>query len=1207
MHARESNIEPAAKDTGSWLLESADFQDWAQRKRLDQHHGFFWIKGNPGSGKSTLVKKVYAHIRANSRDPSSIIAAFFFNARGSDLERSPVGLFRTLLYSLCQQISALRAVVLKKYLEKSKLLQPGWEWHVGEIKALLNSVVTPSVLEQRNLVLFVDALDECDLTQIKPVIRFFEDLAYSAVRQETKVNICLSSRYWPQFTIRHCFQTRVEVANQRDIATYVHNSMELPYPQEGSSIHLAYLRTKILEKASGIFLWVILVVQELLNAQDIGATHSELLNIVRKVPPDLSGLYLHQLQNTDVEGRLPLLRLLQCVFFSLRPLSITELRYALAFSTDTFTSYAEWSESNEYVENDTQMEKRICEISKGLVEIKFLPETDPGSQGAEARAPPATTVQFIHESVRDFLQATGFIVLQPSCPNQTADGHEMMKRICLTYLKVREVTVLQYVLEPFIESEWEHQMPSLFEDHPLLEYTVNYLFTHAAHAEQHGTRQDDFRTLMGGNLQGTFQRWRTLHDLVCVKRGKHFIAPYGYHYDWGQGAETRPLHIFSQYGLLTQDMANKEKNINIPGGHYQYAIHAAAANGNIDTVKLLLQNGTDPEAKDSDGNTVIDWAAFREDLSLLSLFKDKLSLMKLETRLLIVHLVQLETRYFYEILALLVPETRIPQSASDSVCMAARSARLLAFSFILDKCDRSIIIGEERLRACITCNHDREGKLEALFQKVGKVKITPLLLSNFLPPYNNTVNNTIVSLLFEQGEAEVDERLIDSICHFSHSSQLISQIKATNIDVPPFTSANIYSALEHGSAESVAFFIQHMDDISHSDVLFLAAATNRIHGGEVMRLLLGWRPTYRIGEDVMIVAVQNWLQAPTLLKAFIDRWDDLVFPVAALTIALEYQDRTIVGLVWDRCKLPAITEDLVISASYNRYPDEVVTFVLERNLSLSVSQTVVDEVVSRCSPSVVKLVLNRCKSLIVTEHLLVNAAKNGQHSVEMIDLLLDREPTHAVSEPLMVEAVRNDGYAVQIMTMFLKRGKPLLLSERVVEAAARPSIDGSEAFDLILQQNKDATISSSMIMIAMHGWAGDGIIPAMLRHDPSISMTEELLVAAATNRHGSLILGFLQRQGKINMPTLPTVHNRTRSTKRWWTFQKRPSSHKSKDVTPKITKKVIEAAAKNDDVQEARRILALFEAWGILEEADRKFYYKILEEHERVSGFRYLA
>ena len=58
----------------------------------------------------------------------------------------------------------------------------------------------------------------------------------------------------------------------------------------------------------------------------------------------------------------------------------------------------------------------------------------------------------------------------------------------------------------------------------------------------------------------------------------------------------------------------------------------------------------------------------------------------------------------------------------------------------------------------------------------------------------------------------------------------------------------------------------------------------------------------------------------------------------------------------------------------------------------------------------------------MTEDLLVNAARGGLRSVEIIDLLQDRDPTRAVSEPLTVEAVR-DRYAVQIMTMFLRARK----------------------------------------------------------------------------------------------------------------------------------------------------------------------------------------
>ncbi len=87
--------------------------------------------------------------------------------------------------------------------------------------------------------------------------------------------------------------------------------------------------------------------------------------------------------------------------------------------------------------------------------------------------------------------------------------------------------------------------------------------------------------------------------------------------------------------------------------------------------------------------------------------------------------------------------------------------------------------------------------------------------------------------------------------------------------------------------------------------------------------------------------------------------------------------------------------------------------------------------------------------------------------------------------------------------MFRRRGKPLLFSGKVVEAAASSYGVGSkrsEALSLILRQDKDATISRSMIMTAMQGMNGDEVISVMLRHDPSINVTEEHLIAAATNK-----------------------------------------------------------------------------------------------------------
>ena len=48
-------------------------------------------------------------------------------------------------------------------------------------------------------------------------------------------------------------------------------------------------------KAKGTFLWVVLVVQELLSACENGVTLGELDKILRRVPSDLWSFYEHQI------------------------------------------------------------------------------------------------------------------------------------------------------------------------------------------------------------------------------------------------------------------------------------------------------------------------------------------------------------------------------------------------------------------------------------------------------------------------------------------------------------------------------------------------------------------------------------------------------------------------------------------------------------------------------------------------------------------------------------------------------------------------------------------------------------------------------------------------------------------------------------------------------------------------------------------------
>ncbi|KAH7123077.1 hypothetical protein EDB81DRAFT_731796 [Dactylonectria macrodidyma] len=60
-----------------------------------ENHGFLWIRGKLGAGKSTIMSFAYKEATKHNQ---SIVISFFFNARGGSLERSTTGMYRSLLF-----------------------------------------------------------------------------------------------------------------------------------------------------------------------------------------------------------------------------------------------------------------------------------------------------------------------------------------------------------------------------------------------------------------------------------------------------------------------------------------------------------------------------------------------------------------------------------------------------------------------------------------------------------------------------------------------------------------------------------------------------------------------------------------------------------------------------------------------------------------------------------------------------------------------------------------------------------------------------------------------------------------------------------------------------------------------------------------------------------------------------------------------------
>lgn len=181
--ARQMTIKNAHAKTCKWLLQAPQYVDWLEHSKLDEHHGFLWIKGKPGTGKSTLMK--FALVNARKKMKDKIVISFFFNARGDNLEKSTIGMYQSLLLQLLEQRPELQGVFDSLGLV-SRSGGPR-QWSVELLKQLFQQAVQG--LEKSSLVCFIDALDECDENQIRPRQRILA--SWCALQADTTLTLHL--------------------------------------------------------------------------------------------------------------------------------------------------------------------------------------------------------------------------------------------------------------------------------------------------------------------------------------------------------------------------------------------------------------------------------------------------------------------------------------------------------------------------------------------------------------------------------------------------------------------------------------------------------------------------------------------------------------------------------------------------------------------------------------------------------------------------------------------------------------------------------------------------------------------------------------------------------------------------------------------------------------------------------------------------------
>ncbi|KAH6625498.1 ankyrin repeat protein, partial [Boeremia exigua] len=525
-----------AQNTCQWLLDDKQYQNWVQSPR-----GFFWIKGHPGTGKSVLTKFAVTSYRKSN--PNQIVATFFIHGQGISLQHTVHGLLRALLNSLLldfpQHLLELTKVFKSRNEQRGNYDQGKWEWATSELQEALTRVLRDGTTSQP-ATLFIDALDECGEEAARSLLVYFETQTKCKTAQ---VKVCVSSRHYPILGLDDNPTVHVEERNANDIEQYVSERLE----SVQSLTQRESFKEGILEKADGGFQWVLLVTDMMLGGHLNGVKLERLRDQLASCPGDLSQLYGAMLDGVDAAERSQMLKLFDWVLFAEQPLSVQELRDALATDADMMhETVSQMRQHDSWSDTLDAFERHVKRLSRGLVEFQVRNNQTVYTGWRIVYDQCDTTTReahLIHQSVADFLLAThrnheSSLGLR-TFPSTAARGHFRISRSCLKYLNLNEVLDTERLTKEQIASRFL-----------LAVYAVRFSLLHIRKVELEGMDQDDLPSAIQWHYgdHKVMRRkeilWKTLdQNNFWTPRGWPFVRASIFHVLVACGSRTACLHI----------------------------------------------------------------------------------------------------------------------------------------------------------------------------------------------------------------------------------------------------------------------------------------------------------------------------------------------------------------------------------------------------------------------------------------------------------------------------------------------------------------------------------------------------------------------------------------------------------------------------------------------------------------------------------------
>jgi len=406
INERYENISLSHRNSLEWIFsdQTLGFESW-----LRHGAGIFWIKGKPGSGKSTLMRflrddrRTTDALKVRKTDQKCIVVWFFFHERGSYMQNSYEALLRSILFQIVSQDTGSADILLPLYLSQGSDTLTRGNWSVSNMEPALAAILSTSI----EIMFWLDALDEF-AGPPKFIADFLENLIKPVPELDSCIRICFSSREWdeferafgryPNFQIHE--QTRDAIISytlwrlkdaklDNQISTW--NAAKRIKIDPAASPSFA-MSSAIVELAKGVFLWVKIVIDNLLELSRT-PTLEELERLLSSTPGNLEDLYKRSINRLPNDHRVEAFVMLELIS-RVGPLELELVVLAPAFAfcetTAECVDAIRRTRSKEWFAQDAELKRRLKNRCGGLLEIVL------------------GRVQFMHQTVKDFVEDLAF-------------------------------------------------------------------------------------------------------------------------------------------------------------------------------------------------------------------------------------------------------------------------------------------------------------------------------------------------------------------------------------------------------------------------------------------------------------------------------------------------------------------------------------------------------------------------------------------------------------------------------------------------------------------------------------------------------------------------------------------------------------------------------------------------------------------------------